>query len=495
MIRKIENADLLLCRLAVSRATRRLCFGVLLISIASVIRPVFAQQVQGAWTIDASESQTNAVDGEIERPEPEPETEPPLASQLGVDSTVDGDKDNSPSVDLPTREKNVPSKPIVDLTPEVSLNLEILFKRILELQDSEDAFSANLGEAYLSYGQALMSAGRLDEARKMFANALHLSKINHGVNSLEQRPILGAMFELASAKGNLEAAQDSINRIIWLEGQSEQERDALAFDMVVRLGNEFINRFEYRPNAGEAGLMYLEQAEKYLKYAIKKYEKEPLNRYVMPYGELALVYFLRSTIKVDTATERYRLPAEWQERKLDFPQKKIISVPNGFANAERYLLRYLEKANAEGATEHAVKALINLGDLSLLYSHRDSAALYYQSAWESAQELPVSHQLFASFQNPILLPDFYYSRTRPPVEDRFPTVLVPLKFKLGKFGRVRSFGEIEEAHPYPDLIKRAKRAVKRLRYRPLIDRGHMIASDELSRNIKVRAPRSKSEKG
>ena len=98
-------------------------------------------------------------------------------------------------------------EPLIDeasiLEPETSAqvsaqlrkDLESQFQQIQSLIKSEDAYSERLGEEYLNYGLLLKQVGRLEEARENFVDSLHISKVNDGVYSIEQRPALRALFD------------------------------------------------------------------------------------------------------------------------------------------------------------------------------------------------------------------------------------------------------------------------------------------------------------
>ena len=394
------------------------------------------------------------------------------------------------------------TQPVIDLDPALRDSLDLEFQRILELQETQDAFNEDLGEAYLGYGQALQRAGRLEEARDMFANALHISKINNGVNSIQQRPMLKALFEISFARQNAEDAEEHLKRIIWLEGNHKNIRDDFSFDMVLRLGNLYIDRYLARPTASDTSIANLASAERYLKYAIDRYSDEPMDKLLMPYGELALVNFLKgktqSEVRTKRVEDRRNLPPSLsrQESINIIEQERVkYAVENSFYQAEEYLIKYLTKAKAEDNNEHVITALLNLADLNLLYGRKIGASQYYELAWMEAQELPVDHPIVVEFSQPTALPAFSYALEREPVEGRLKALFVPLTFNLDDRGRVRGFSEDNTGEPYPDLLKRAMRAAKRMRFRPVIENGKMIGANDYTYDIKVLVRRKQTDKG
>ncbi|GHA11808.1 hypothetical protein GCM10008090_21990 [Arenicella chitinivorans] len=488
--------------------------NLLLLSFLSVCSAdVLAQppaQTAG-WQIDVPQEQSNQSQQAPEQRAEAPVNESaPIAKsddqitqeQMSVWEDTDEEefKAIAESESEPQAKQEFPVRPILDLEPELRISLETIFARIVELQETEDAFSANLGEAYLTYGQALVRAGRLQEARKMLANALHITKINNGVNSIEQRPVLASMFELAIAQENLEVSQELVERILWLENNAMDRRDLddFSFPFLVRLGNSYLDRYLYRPIKSATALHQLEQAQRFLTHAVKRYGDRPLNQLYMPYGELALVHLIKSKFKKDVERTWYpsndRRANELLRRGVsDLPDFKPIG--NAYGRAEQQLFSYLTKSLEENELEHTVKAFISLGDLNLLFNYRTTASQYYEKAWESAQALPAGHALLEKFQQPTALPDFFYAMQREDVEGKLATVLVPLTFALDKYGKVENFTDDTDASTSPKLISRAKRTARRMVFRPAIERGKMMPVEQVSYEVKVKVPRDEVNQG
>ena len=491
-----------------------------LLSLAIGIVDVLAQQQtkSGGWQIDIpqdqpAQSQSQVVDevaqeqldAQLEETAPEPAAEI-VSAQEGSEVWEDTDEDEEEALAMTEEESELetkqdfPVRPILDLEPELRTSLETIFARIVELQETEDAFSANLGEAYLTYGQALIRAGRLQEARKMLANALHITKINNGVNSIEQRPVLATMFELAIAQENLTASEELIERILWLENSAmdRDELDDFSFPLLLRLGTRYLDLYLYRPIKSATALHQLDQSQRFLGHAVKRYGDRPINQLYMPYGELALVHLIKN--KFNQENERTMFPTNDRRASellrwglKDLPDIKPIG--HSYRSAEKQLFAYLTKSLEENELEHTVKAFISLGDLDLLFNRRESAAQYYEKAWESAQALPAGHALLKKFQQPTALPDFFYAMPREDVEGKLATVLVPLTFALDKYGKVQHFADDTDASTSSKLVSRAKRAARRLVFRPAIERGQMVPAEQVSYEVKVKVPRDEVNQG
>jgi len=105
----------------------------------------------------------------------------------------------------------------LNIDPQLRADLDAQYNRVQKNKETADAFSESLGEDYLSYGLLLKRAGRLDEASDVLVDAAHISKINNGLNAVEQRPYLAALFDIHMLQDNTEDADKALQRIIWLE--------------------------------------------------------------------------------------------------------------------------------------------------------------------------------------------------------------------------------------------------------------------------------------
>ncbi len=385
----------------------------------------------------------------------------------------------------PIIEKTVSPIPVVDLTPEFRASLERQFLQIQQIEEEEDAFSDNLGESYLAYGKLLAQAGRLDEARDMYAKALHLAKINNGVYAIEQRPVLRALFDMHGAKYEAADMEKHLKQIIWLEKKNPDIRDAYTFDMIIRLGNLYIHQYYFEPKVTELALERINSAIRLFNYALNRYGDAPLTERVMPYGELALLQFIKSTINREIDRSFYEKSRFRQFTDID-KSPKARTGSNYLGNGLYHLKKYLIKAQKENNVEHQVRALRGIGDMYLLFNGSQQAARSYNLAWLKAAELDETHELVTSFDTPVRLPDFNYVSQREESISRDGIVAVPLNFDIDKYGRVGKIHTSAADAPEPKIVFRAKRISKRLKFRPMVENGKMIATHNFDYDIRVK---------
>lgn len=374
--------------------------------------------------------------------------------------------------------------PVVDLAPELRKSLQRQFELVQKIEEEEDAFSENLGEAYLAYGKLLAQAGRIDEARDMYARALHLVKVNNGVYAIEQRPVLRAMFNIYDAKGQLDEMERYLRQIIWLEKKHPENQDDYSYDLVLRLSNLLIDHYLAWPKITEAALSRINKSIHYLRYAMNRYGDQPLSEVMLPYGELALLHYFKFQISVELNRtffdqSRYKTMADLDKSST------VLSRSNFVASAQENLDKYLERATKENNVEHQVRALRDLGDLQLLFGRSKDAANYYNLAWLRAADLDENHELVSSFMQPHKLPDFNYAGKRTKLDKNIESVYVPLLINLDEFGKVKKILTKADETPYPRYVFRAKRTSRKLIFRPTIENGAMVKTPNFQYDVRL----------
>ncbi len=385
-------------------------------------------------------------------------------------------------------------RPVASLSPELRESLARQFQEIETLKETEDAYSEQLGESYLAYGRFLMQAGRIDESRKMLVNALHIAKINNGVNSIEQRPILRELFEMNFALRNTEETEEQLRRIIWLEKKDPNLNDVYSYDMVVRLGNLYLDLYLGDPMVSELSLEYLNKSTRYLGYAINRYGDRPLSEVLLPYGELALAHQLRSRIQLEVDRSFYQ---DTRQRGFsDIDRTKSRRLPsNTYTRSEAYLRDYLRKAQREKDLENTIHALLGLGDSALMSGRMNTAEKFYDLAWTGAQNLSITHPIVESFNRPIKLPAFQFSVVRKERAPSRPMELIPLSINIETDGRVRKVAREALVETTSAMTGRARRIIKRARFRPIIENGKLIPVNDYRYEVPITVRKSKAGAG
>jgi hypothetical protein len=393
----------------------------------------------------------------------------------------------------PIQDSRISLVPILDVNPELKEQLKRQFEQIQTLMETEDAYSEKLGENYYSYGRLLIQVARIEEAQEAFVNALHISKVNHGVEGIEQRPILRELFEINYAQGNLEGLDSIAKRIVFLEKKRPENSDAYAFDIMMRLGHLHMNLYLDNPINGYEGLSSINRAMTHFNYVYKRYGGKPLSEVLMPYGELAFLWYLKNEIKLEVNNELKRGIRNVPFSQLD-KSSVAVSPERARAKGLRYLGDYYNKANDEGDIENVVRSLLNTGDLNLIYGRQTEARQFYAAAWKRAQSLPEKHPLVLSFDNAVRLPNFKYALTDSRRNVGKEYYEIPLTLSIGDNGRVKQIDDNVDRKQFGSALSRAKRVAKRLKFRPIIENGEPLKLSTTQYVVKLSIRKNRKKK-
>ena len=418
----------------------------------------------------------------------EPNPDADISSEQ-VSETADAAEDGAALEEaLQTVENRKPDRTATIANRQLANDIDAMFSAIDEMLERADPFAPELGELYYSYANLLLQAAEFDDAQEAFTMALHIEKINHGIYSLEQRSALKGLFDTMYAQGKSNEFEHYLNRIIWIESQHEGFSDDLTYDLLLKAGNHYIDMFLQRPIAGSAGLELLRKANNFLIYAVSRHENLPMSEKLMPYGEIALANTLVS--KILASVDKISV---WQARQvrsqteLEKQREDTRYLAQSFKRAEYYLTKYLKKAHDEAQNKDVVTALLQLGDLNLLFQRRTVAEEYYKEAWQAMEQLEDGEELRAQMAEPVRLPAFNYALERGTVATKRRTINIPMVFGVGDNGKVTNIQPIEKGDANYEYRSSARRAARKLLFRPSIIDGELAATERVSLEVRVTA--------
>jgi tetratricopeptide (TPR) repeat protein len=452
--------------------------------------PTATTNLSEAEPADESEQRSNIQASESPASIVQVESEVNIAVENSQDAEPEQQSDllesnQSETIQL-TTEEQVKVDGIV--ARQLTQDLEQQLQQLHQSLQTEDAFSSNLGENYLGYGKLLRKAGRVDEAIKALTSAFHIAKVNNGIYSIEQRPALHELFDIHYELANTEDFEDYLERILWVENKNPEFSDNLSYELLLKVGNRYIDQFLRKPVAIQTSVETLLRAKNHLVTAVRKYGKRPLAEMLMPYGELALISFLQAKIQPNVdRTASLEDPRLRRVKTFAGSEMHLASYfEDPFPKGEAYLQIYLRKAQKEGSTEHVVRALASLGDLNQLFGRYSNAGRYYELAWLAAQELAPNQQSVLIFEQPTLLPDFNYAYPRQNIPSSHETISVSLTLRIGSDGRVKDVQRTDPDDGLENYFLRARRAVKRLVFRPQFADAKAVPTEQYAYTTKVR---------
>lgn len=404
-------------------------------------------------------------------------------------AALSSETNNSTKKSSNTSDLAIRNAPIIDLSPELKQSLTRQREQIKKIQEQEDSFDESLGEAYLTYANLLLQAGRTVEAQDMFAHSLHIAKINKGVYAIEQRPILNAMFNAYEKINDIKGMENAFKQIKWVENKNPAIQDDFSYDINLRLAAAFTDLYFDNPKYNELSQKRVKKAYKYYSNAVNGYKQLKLSERKLPYREVAMLSYINTKISLELgqlASDRLKTLSRFDSRSA--PIREPLRSPsfNFFGQGSDYLLSYLSKAKAENNTEQEVYALRDLGDFHLLFERRKDAFLYYKRAWEASQTLNETHEIVKSFNKPVRIPLLTVLAGKNKQTANINKAFVPVVLNINEYGRVTKVDTSISKAQYPKLIARSRRIAKSLKFRPVIEQGKMIATQGFIYHVPVK---------
>lgn len=323
-------------------------------------------------------------------------------------------------------------------------------------------YSAELIELFTTLGLAHQEYGLHTNAVDALQRALQVKRVNEGLHTLDQVPLLRQLLASELAVGNVTEASELQERL--LELAHRHLDDARAIPILRETGDRHVEAYE-RYLAGEApplatingptpSMLYgagLRQARDHYWTAINSiwradgYSHEEL---VALEQGLTRTFYLEAAARPDRAERRewlYDVGRESHQRRL------VYTV-----------------LNAGSAVDYA-KAIIELADWTLLFAHNGTSVRYYDDAYTLLIERSASDsEIDAVFPDDVAvrLPTFVASplASTPSAQSRG---YVDVAFELSKYGRAR---DIEVVGVSDETLEEAGKEVARTiaasRFRP-----------------------------
>lgn len=398
--------------------------------------------------------------------------------------------------------------PAFDLEQESAENLlaatEILLR---ELELSGGPFSPLLRQELQAKGNLLFRSGDIDTALETYDRAAHIIRVNEGLFSLNQIPLVEEIIEAHLARGDLLAANEQQEYLFYLQQKAYNDSSP---EQLLEALNNFAewNLFAFNANYLDLASNADEDNNLLDSFSFQTFRAESLLKAQMLYMQiidilsnraqqddqrladaeraLAITNYLYLT-NFDFSSEYGSLP---EQRPYDFSAmpKNSLSSRMGMDALERRI-DYL--ASLENMDPLAVlKARLDLTDWLLFSKKRMNALESLQLAWEEASSNGVSSNelnalLYPAY--PQAVPAFAhprYSRESLKVPQDLKLHYkgyIDLEFTLSQFGLVRSI-EILGTSPetVEDINERLLRSLRRSQFRPRFRDGEFVKNDQIS---------------
>jgi len=345
----------------------------------------------------------------------------------------------------------------------------------LQVYETEGPYHQNSSEVLYSLGLELQKGGQHGKALKALRRAMHINRVNDGLNSFSQAPMLRSIINSQKSMARIEPVTNSYNQLLRIH-IATYGRNAPRIGLLLNeVGLWHIDAYQF--DESETRIDHLTSAYSLIISALKLSETNPD---VAPSEQ---IQFLRSAALANFHLSRHQ-GDEWSSstnshysRSADGfattnPQRtKILSGASfrrGLACHQRII--ELTAANPDASLEEKTRAQTELADWYLLFNHRTEAMIQYQQVLAEIESSDQADALYKQlFATPRLLPALRMEQKQGAMTGLFMTANVDISDK----GWGSGIDNIEEAlrpgqSPATNKNLRYKmlNAIKGARFRP-----------------------------
>ena len=396
----------------------------------------------------------------------------------------------SEATDFELPPPEIPQSP--DLEPEFEERMQNIQRFNEAIADSEiqsGAWDNSLVEQLSSLGSLQHRQGDFLAAIETHERAIHVQRINSGLHTIEQAPMVEQMIDSYVSMGNWTQVDVYQNYLFYIQQKFYGNNDPRLIPALGDLANWHIRAFELRQ--GESLAMRLSSSQMLFKAAARMVEvhfgpeDERYLEYLRGVARTAYLVARNQDLLRELARAQFRAP---QETLRDMLYWHFPIVPTGFRSGEDALLAirqyYLER---DGEAEQLAEATAQVADWYLLFSRRSAAREMYVEAWEAVAEEENADELrrllfgqvreipvFANDDNEWMIENIVFMEDVEEVDYDF----IDLSFDVTQWGEVRNIETFSAQSPVTESQHGwVRRNVRDSRFRPVLIDGDIARAD------------------
>tara|TARA_R110000787_G_scaffold226944_1_gene334712 strand:+ start:296 stop:1741 length:1446 start_codon:yes stop_codon:yes gene_type:complete len=374
-------------------------------------------------------------------------------------------------------------------------------------------FDPELSELTFALGNTLQRQNRLEEAIQAFRHAMYVNRVNNGVYSLSQEPMLRGIINAHIQLGFITEAAEAYQKLLWLHRKTYGADDPRTLPLLDEIGQWHLRAYNARGRRDD--IYHLNIAHGVYNQALaitaKQHGEDHLSMTGLLYNSAMTDYYLdRHQKKFANSWENTDLLSERFQQARWVADDPFLNK-NYFQNGRRANARMIDILEQDPTASAADKAngYIKTGDWLMLFNLTGPAIDAYQQAYRVLQQTNDTALITALLGEPKMLPrpiDSGIMTTESVVTDQttpaepspeqpetptpditkavtnpsIPAAYVMLSVDISKKGQPR---KITTLSIYPEdgdgLESRARKTIIDTRFRPRFDNGQPVPTEAL----------------
>jgi len=171
----------------------------------------------------------------------------------GVILSDDRDLDDQELIDIELVESTDFVEPEDANQAELEDSINQYVDRVLKLEIENGAYNNNLSEALVGLGLSYSAAGKHKEALNVYSRALHIKRVNDGLQNLSQVPILELVIQANTELGDYKNLAKNYGYLLWVYNRNYEYDDPELIPLLQRLANWHLEAYEQTTRPDSAG--------------------------------------------------------------------------------------------------------------------------------------------------------------------------------------------------------------------------------------------------
>lgn len=364
-------------------------------------------------------------------------------------------------------------------------------EQVAVLEEREGPYSDALAEPLAGLGRHYWRKGDLEQAMRLYRRALHVVRVNDGLYSERQMPILRELLDAYRVTGDLKTLDDRYEYYFRLYGKGLPPFT----DIRVRA------TLAYMGWQREAIRLGIEEDEARRLLALYQLNEEQLTAIgadpgAAPswYRDLVLsqvrnLYLLEdrfaATVEnIGLATSLPMISQEWQQE--DFNKRRMETLQRGgLSHGAELLSGLIGRTAASGNAPEIARLHLELGDWYQWHGKESQAAEQYQQVVQLLTQAQRPQLVQEWLGEPVELPDngaFWQPR---PSADQGSPVVVQVSYDVSARGRVSNMQASVADPDHEGAATRLKRKLGQIRFRPRWASGEAEPVSQLQRDYQL----------
>jgi len=347
-----------------------------------------------------------------------------------------------------------------------------------------------LAQELRAMGTLQQQQGLYPQAIDAYTRALQLSRINYGLDNLEQVPVVEQLINSHLRLGQMGKADQYHNYLYYTQKKAFGPGDPRMIPVLDRLANWSLSVFN--TGYGDAvGLRLLTAFSSYRAASeiVSFHFGEEDERYVNYLKDMAATAYLVSRNQ-ELIEEANRPEYRSSQAMFEDALREIDSInPSGYNDGLQALERIVDHyADNDDLPSDYAQALIDLGDWQLMFDRRRAARRYYLEAYEVLSALDQGNELIQAYFGSVKpLPELTKISQQLPVStasDREEAGVsysgsVDVIFDVTRYGAVTKLRVLtEESEANSAVLSLLRRQIRNTVFRPIVFEGELIRTPD-----------------